>query len=94
MISGSNHVDGKSPPVVANHMGLNGPPYSNFFSGLDTWVEIVHAKFLSILNLLAQTMLYGALRMLRMRDVRWNLSAILPLGWHLGRIFHDGWIAS
>merc|ERR1740139_2001475 len=40
-MNGSHHSDGQPPPVVASHMVLNGGggSFSQFFSGLDEWVE-------------------------------------------------------
>ena len=37
----ANHADGEAPPVVSNHVALYGPPWRQFFSGVDRWVAHV-----------------------------------------------------
>jgi hypothetical protein len=36
-LNGSNHDDGKPPPVISNHVALYGPPWRAFFEGVDQW---------------------------------------------------------
>ena len=43
-LNGSNHADGKPPPVVSNHVALYGNPQDNwrgFFQGVDEWIDHV-----------------------------------------------------
>ena len=40
-LNGSNHDDGVPPPYISNHVAMHGPPFSQFFDGVDDWCATV-----------------------------------------------------